>query len=67
VVANRIGTANGEKMPDYLLLSAGLRYQLTTNYVLSFDVENLTDTKYQIQEGYPMPGRNFKLTLNGRY
>jgi len=62
----RYGKVPGE-MPDYLLLSAGLRYQLSTNYVIGLDVENLTDTKYQIQEGYPMPGRNFKLTLNGRY
>ncbi|NLM38306.1 MAG: TonB-dependent receptor, partial [Firmicutes bacterium] len=62
----RYGKVPG-RMPDYLLLSAGIRYQLSTNYVLSLDVENLTDTKYQIQEGYPMPGRNFKLTLNGRF
>ncbi|NLW59706.1 MAG: TonB-dependent receptor [Firmicutes bacterium] len=55
------------KMPDYFLLSAGLRYQLRTNYAISLEVENLTDTQYQIQEGYPMPGRNFKLTFSGSY
>ena len=52
------------KMPDYL--PAPPDCTSTTNYVLSFDVEN-DRYKYQIQEGYPMPGRNFKLTLNGRY
>lgn len=67
VVLGRVDTLSGEKLPDYLLLSAGLRYQLGTNYTLSLEVENLTDTKYQIQKGYPMPGRSFKLMLSGCY
>ena len=66
-VACRADSLSGGKSPDYLLLSAGLRYRLSTNYALRLDVENLTDIKYQIHKGYPMPGRNFKLTLNGRF
>lgn len=34
-----------------------------THSVLQFETNNLLDTDYQARPGYPMPGRNFKLSL----
>ena len=54
-------------MPDYFLLSTALDYQLDEHCTLNLALENLTDTKYEIQYGYPMPGRCFRLNLKIRY
>lgn len=54
-------------MPDYTLFSAGLQYQFHENLYCSLDLDNITDTTYEIHSGYPMPGRSFQFNLTYRY
>lgn len=43
-------------LPPYILPSLALRYS-TPSYRIEMGAENLTNTSYQVLQGYPMPGR----------
>jgi outer membrane cobalamin receptor len=61
-VGDRFATAaNTETLPAYDLLSADLGWALTAADTLRLSGENLLNTYYILQPGYPMPGRALSL------
>lgn len=50
---------NTESLPPFALWSAQVAYDLTGEDKLIVKLENLTNTYYQLQPYYPMPGRAF--------
>lgn len=52
-----ITAQNTESLPPYALWSAQLGYDVTGKDRLLVKLENLTNTYYQLQPYYPMPGR----------
>lgn len=53
-----------DKMEDFLLWNARVSYQLTDMIQLWVNGDNLLNTKYQINAGYPMPGIAFMAGFN---
>ena len=53
-----------ESTPDYFLLNARLSVRPMKQLELFLVESNLTNTKYQINYGYPMPGINFNAGFN---
>ena len=53
-----------EREEDFLLWNARLSYQLTDMVQLWVNADNLLNTKYQINAGYPMPGIAFMGGIN---
>lgn len=53
----------GQIMPDYHLLDTVLIYRTLGGFDLKLAVNNLLDTTYEINAGYPMPGRNLEVSL----
>lgn len=61
---------NLSSMPPVSTLDANIKYTLRIlriNALIKFDVNNLTNTDYQYVSGYPLPLRNYLLTLNLKY
>ena len=56
--------ANTDKTEDFLLWNARVSYQLTDMVQLWVNGDNLLNTKYQINAGYPMPGIAFMAGFN---
>jgi len=56
--------ANPDKNEDFLLWNARLSYQLSDMLQLWVNGDNLLNTKYQINDGYPMPGIAFMAGIN---
>ena len=52
------------KKEDFLLWNARLSYQLSDMVQLWVNGDNLLNTKYQINDGYPMPGISFMAGIN---
>lgn len=60
-----------EALPPYLLLDLSLSRSLNREhgkrvFELVFELRNLLDTSYEVISGYPMPGRNFTLSISMR-
>ena len=53
-----------DKKEDFLLWNARVSYQLTDMIQLWVNGDNLLNTKYQINAGYPMPGIAFMAGVN---
>lgn len=53
-----------DKKEDFLLWNARVSYQLTDMVQLWVNGDNLLNTKYQINAGYPMPGIAFMAGIN---
>ncbi|MGV8075149.1 MAG: TonB-dependent receptor plug domain-containing protein [Syntrophobacteraceae bacterium] len=51
----------------FVLYSARLSIRPSKHFNYFLDCENLTDKKYAFVEGYPMPGRTFRVGLEARY
>ncbi len=63
-------TANTASLPPYHLVNALVGYRLPFESVsldAKFEVRNIEDLSYQAMEGYPMPGREFRLSLDVRF
>lgn len=56
--------ANPDITEDFLLWNARLSYQLSDMVQLWINGDNLLNTKYQINAGYPMPGIAFMAGVN---
>ena len=56
--------ANPDITEDFLLWNARVSYQLTDMVQLWVNGDNLLNTKYQINAGYPMPGIAFMAGVN---
>ena len=56
--------ANPDIKEDFLLWNARVSYQLTDMVQLWVNGDNLLNTKYQINDGYPMPGISFMAGIN---
>ncbi len=56
-----------EKLPDFLVFDLYVSLSFHKNLGLSLAARNMTDEKYQMEYGYPMPGRNFEAELEFRY
>jgi len=53
-------------MSDWLIQNVSASYQDTLfklNYKILAEVNNITDVNYTIIRGYPMPGRNYRLSF----
>jgi vitamin B12 transporter len=53
----------GQAMPDYHLLDTAIIYRTRNGYDLKLAVNNLLDTAYEINAGYPMSGRNLEVSI----
>lgn len=51
-------------MPGYTVLALGANWKLRKDLSLLARANNLTDTQYQLANGYSMPGRNVFVALN---
>ncbi|MBR4841808.1 MAG: TonB-dependent receptor [Bacteroidaceae bacterium] len=56
--------ANPDITEDFLLWNARVSYQLSDMLQLWVNGDNLLNTKYQINDGYPMPGIAFMAGIN---
>ena len=56
-----------DKKENFLLWNARVSYQLTDMVQLWVNGDNLLNTKYQINDGYPMPGIAFMGGVNLRF
>ena len=56
--------ANPDNKEDFLLWNARLSYQVSDMLQLWVNGDNLLNTKYQINDGYPMPGIAFMGGVN---
>ena len=56
--------ANPDNKEDFLLWNARLSYQVSDMLQLWVNGDNLLNTKYQINDGYPMPGIAFMGGIN---
>ena len=60
---------NGQYLPAYVIsgLQIVKRFSIKKNTInASFEINNLWDMEYQAIQYYPMPGRNFRLSVNFR-
>lgn len=57
-------TVSPDKKEDFLLWNARVSYQLTDMIQLWVNGDNLLNTQYQINDGYPMPGIAFMTGFN---
>ena len=60
----------GQILPAYSLFNAwtGFDFNLDKNKIsLALAISNLFDTNYEVMNGYPMPGRNYTLTLSSEF
>lgn len=48
----------------FILINSKLSYDLTRSFTASVFINNITDALYEIDEGYPMPGRTYGFTMN---
>ena len=55
--------ANPEKKENFLLWNARVSYQISDMIGVWVNGDNLLNTKYQINDGYPMPGIAFMTGL----
>lgn len=53
-----------EKTEDFLLWNMRASYRLSSILQLWANLDNILGTKYQINDGYPMPGFNFMAGVN---
>lgn len=58
-----VKTGENEVVESYNLLNARIAYALNKFASLSLKAENITESKYQINYGYPMPGATFFVGL----
>lgn len=58
---------SGTKMPDYHTGSFDLGYQINDHLKIILTVDNVTNEKYAIYNGFPLPGRESQLVLNYRF
>lgn len=58
-------------LPSYFIVNSSIKYELSiyksTNLIISFDINNLTNLYYEVIKNYPMPGRSFYLTIGVKY
>ncbi|WP_235940976.1 TonB-dependent receptor [Cyclobacterium roseum] len=58
----------GEAQPvDYTLLNVQVNYQILKNLKSHIQANNLLDSEYQLENGYPMPGINFSAGVNFQF
>jgi iron complex outermembrane receptor protein len=55
-VEDLLVTGSENELSDYFLLNARVFYQINPQFRIWLRGENLTNTQYQIDNGYPMPG-----------
>jgi len=65
-VQNRMNQGS-TKMPDYHTGDFNLGYQVNVQWRVMLAVNNVTNEQYAIQNGYPLPGREMKLSLNYQF
>jgi vitamin B12 transporter len=61
---------NSESLPPYFVTSASAVFSVPINSRRVFvkgEVDNMLDRGYEVFQYYPMPGRNFRLTLGFEY
>ena len=51
-----------KELPERLIPELSMIY-IFNSYTLIFQTSNLFDEKYELIQDYPMPGRNFKITI----
>ena len=50
------------ELPKRLILETIISHSIKS-FKYTFHISNLLDTRYELIQDYPMPGRNYKLTL----
>jgi len=61
---NNLSFSGRDVLPGYSVLNLGLNYKLQKNVSVLARVNNVTDEKYMLANGYSTPGRNALVTLN---
>ena len=54
-------------LPSYFVVDFKISRQLSERVNVSAEINNLLDREYQVQSGYPMPGRNFMLNTEIKF
>lgn len=61
---NNLSFSGRDLLPGYTVLALGANWKLRKDLSLLARANNLTDTQYQLANGYSMPGRNVFVALN---
>jgi outer membrane cobalamin receptor len=57
-------TERKDDKADYAVLNYSIKYQVNEKLNYGLTIANLTDESYEVYTGYPMPGREYRLTAN---
>ena len=63
-------TAGRKDMPSHFVLNTGIKFPLNIreqNFDVNFSINNILDKEYEVNKGYPMPGRNFMINLSTKF
>jgi vitamin B12 transporter len=60
-------TENTDHLEPYLVCNLGLGMTIRKNFDLAAKVKNVFDKRYQEERGYPLPGREYVLSVNGKF
>ena len=61
---NNLSFSGRDILPSYTLLNLGVNWKVQKNLSVLARVNNVTDTQYQLANGYAMPGRNVFVSFN---
>ena len=61
---NNLSFSGRDLLPGYTVLNLGANWKLRKDLSLLVRANNLTDTQYQLANGFSMPGRNLFASLN---
>lgn len=59
-------TLLGERLPGYANIDIEIGSRMASRFDLLARLENLTDRRIELVQGYPLPGRTFALSLEAR-
>jgi len=61
-----VNTANTKELADFGLWNANFGFNPAVaglKWIVRFDINNIFDKDYRLSDGYPVPGRSFRVTL----
>jgi len=60
------GDGSRDRLSDYFVADAKFTFKISHNFDLFISAENVLDESYEIEKGYPMPGRSLSVGIWAR-
>lgn len=70
LISDNIDGFSGTEMPSYFVVDSSINIPIklvNKKMDLSFEINNLFDKDYEVVDGYPMPGRNYMLSIDTKF